>query len=337
MKTFHTILLACFLAFLSLTAQAQDAKTLVSQGVALHDQGKYAEAIDKYNEAIKLDPGFALAYYESGYTLFSTGKGKDAIPYLEKCLTLNPKAGGAYDILGSIYDDDKQPEKAIEYFKKGIEADPVYQRLPYNLAVTYMRLKKYEEAERYAIDAIKLDPKHPSSQRVYAIATYNLRKRGISLLAWCSFLMLEPQTQRSAEAYSYINTILNFGISRSSEKQVNITVSPKDLDGGNFTMPIAILAATTDKKGLTAIDSLTLQLKSLFQVSSTFQGKKQDDFYTHFYSQYFSKLAATDNMPAFARLVSLSVYKDENTAWFKEHDKELSAMSKWIADTERKF
>jgi hypothetical protein len=29
-------------------------------------------------------------------------------------------------------------------------------------------------------------------------------------------------------------------------------------------------------------------------------------------------------MPAFTRYISLSAYKDENLAWFKEHDKELN-------------
>ena len=85
MKTLHKIFLAFIifsLAGLSATfSQDQpDAKSLVKQGVALHDAGKYDEALAKYSEALKLDSAYQSAYYEMSYTLFSTGKGHDALP-----------------------------------------------------------------------------------------------------------------------------------------------------------------------------------------------------------------------------------------------------------------
>jgi len=40
---------------------------LIKQGVQLNDQGKYTEAIDKYNEALKLEPENAQANYEMAF------------------------------------------------------------------------------------------------------------------------------------------------------------------------------------------------------------------------------------------------------------------------------
>src|ERR1700744_1742652 len=119
-----TVLVVCAFA----QTNKDKVEILINRGVALNDSGKYAEAIDKYKEALKIDSLSGKAYYELSYTLFSSGHGKDAIPYLEKVLKLNPNDAGGYDMLGSIYDDDKQPEKAIEYYLKGIKADPQYQR-----------------------------------------------------------------------------------------------------------------------------------------------------------------------------------------------------------------
>ena len=339
MKTYHKFLLIILFIACAPVAFGQtkdDAKALVKEGIVLHDAGKYDEAIAKYKEALKIDPEYSSAYHEISYSLFSAGRGKEAIPYLEKLLNLDPKSGGAYDMMGSIYDDDKQPDKAIEYYKKGIEADPQYQRLHYNLAITCMRQKKYAESENYAVEAIKLDPKHASSQRAYALASFYENKLGVSLLAWCSFLMLEPQTKRSAEAYNYIKYILSYGISKKDEKTVNVNISATDLNPGNLSLPIAILSATTDKKGLTAIDSLTLQLKSVYEIADTFTDKK-DDFYIHYYADYFDKLAETDNMQAFARLISLAAYKEENLQWFKDNNAKLSALDAWVAATKREF
>ena len=340
MKTYHKILLALLLSVFSCIAFAQtknDAKDLVKQGTALHDDEKYEEAIAKYNEAIKADPSYSTAYYELGYTLFSTGKEKEAIPYMEKALKLDPKLTGAYDILGSIYDDDKQFDKATDYYKQGIKVNPTYQMLYYNLGISCFRQGKYDEAETNIVQSIKLNPKHASSQRAYAMLTLKQNRRGVALLAWSSFILLEPQTKRSAEAYNYIKYILNYGIKRDTNKSVNISISAGESDPGNFALPIAVLAATTDKKGLTGIDSLRLQLKSVFGVGETFNINKHDDFYAHFYADYFKKLAETDNMEAFSRLVSLTAYKEENVQWFKDNSTKLSALEAWVGSTKREF
>ncbi|MFB9841418.1 tetratricopeptide repeat protein [Mucilaginibacter ginsenosidivorans] len=339
MKTCQKTLLLPILLFLSVAAFAQnndDAKALVKQGVALNDSGKYDRAIEKYNQAIKADPQYANAYYEMGYTLFTTGKEKEAIPYLEKVLALEPKAAGGYDMLGSIYDDLNQSDKAIDLFKKGIGADSTYQRLHYNIAITYYRLGKFPESEQAAIKAIKLDATHASSQRILAMATYKQKKRGISLLAWCDFLLLEPQSKRSPEALNFVKTILNYGVKRAGDSSITISVNP-DEGAGNLLMPIAISTALDKKTNLSAVDSVQFELTSLLQISASIIGDDAPPLVKNYYAGYFEQLAKSGNMPAFARYITLSAYRDENLAWFKEHDKELKDLQQWVAATKREF
>jgi tetratricopeptide (TPR) repeat protein len=341
MKTYHIILLLFIAPFFVSTAFAQqknEAKDLVDAGITLNDAGKYNEAIEKYNAAIKLDPNYANAYYEIGYTLFTSGKEKDAIPYLEKVLVLNPNAGGAYDMLGSIYDDDKQTAKALEYYRKGIKADPEYQRSHFNIAITLYREGQVAEAEGYAATAIKLEPKHASSHRIYAMILADQKKRGCALLAWCSFIMKEPQTQRSVVAYNKIQEILNYGIKKTGDKSVNINIAEADLNSGNLLIPVTIVNATADKKGLNATDSLKLQLAAVFNIGSTLYGNKGDaTFFNHFFADYFKKLGESQNMEAFTHLVALAVKHDENMKWFKDNDNKLTALDSWITNTKREF
>lgn len=339
MKPYHKLLfaLAGLLVWINAFAQNnEEVKLLVKQGVALNDSGKYAEAISKYNQAIKADPKYANAYYEMGYTLFTTGKEKEAIPYLEKVVALDPNAAGGYDMLGSIYDDLKQPEKAIELFRKGLQADSTYQRLHYNIAITYYRLGKFPESEQSAIKAIKLDATHASSQRILAMATYKQMKRGISLLAWCDFLLLEPQSKRSAEAVNYVKTILNYGVKRTGEKSITISVNP-DEGAGNLLMPMAISTSLDKKTNLSAVDSVQFELTSLFTISTAIIGGDAPPLIKNYYAVYFEQLAKSGNVPAFARYITLSAYRDENLAWFKENDKELKDLQQWVATTKREF
>jgi tetratricopeptide (TPR) repeat protein len=337
MQTLHKHFILFLFILLSSTLYAQDkpaAKALVEQGIALNDSGKYAEAIAKYNEALKKDTANLQALYEMSYTLYASGKPKEAIPYLEKVAPTNTYPE-AYDLVASIYDDQGDYVKSMSYYKLGITAFPDYQRLRFNLGISYLRQKMYPEAEEAAIKAIQLNPKHASSHRLYALATYGQDKRGMSLLAWCSFLMLEPQTKRSLEGYRYVDKIINYGIKRTSEKSTTISISPKDSDVPELLMPLAVLGATSDKTGLSRADSLALQLKSLFEISEEFAGKKKDPFYKSFFSDYFKNLAASPNMPAFTRLISVYTYPDDNLKWFKENDEKLKELQSWFAATKR--
>jgi tetratricopeptide (TPR) repeat protein len=47
--------------------------TYLSTGIAFANQGRLAEAADQFAEAIKADPGFAMAYYDYGFSLYGLG------------------------------------------------------------------------------------------------------------------------------------------------------------------------------------------------------------------------------------------------------------------------
>ena len=307
---------------------------MIDRGIALNDSGKYDLAIDKYKQVLKLDKDNQRAEYELAYTLSVSGKPKEAIPYLEKVAVSN-NYPGAYDLLGSIYDDAKDYDKAVAYYKQGIVAFPKYERLRFNLAVSYQRQQKFADADAIAMSAIELEPKHASAQRIYALATYCEGKRCTSLLAWCSFLLLEPQTARSADGYAYIKKIISYGITKSGDKRVSINVSPNSPE--NAMMPLMLVGATIDKKGLSPIDSLQLQLTSVFKTAGVLLGDKATPFAKKYLADYFQKLAESNNMPAFVHIICLSAYHDENMQWFKENGDKLTDINNWINVTKREF
>jgi len=344
MKTYHKFLLLFIFSAFSSHAFSQnkdDAVALVKQGIALHDAGKYPEAIAKYQEALKIDPDNINTQYELSYTLCSSGRSKEAIPYLEKLVASN-KMAQAYDLLGSTYDDEGQFDKAEVCYKAGIKAFPDFQRLRFNLALAYLRQKRYPEAETYAIEAIKLEPKHASSQRTYALAALGQNKRLCSMMAFCNFLLLEPQTKRSVEAYEYIDKIFKAG---AEQKNILLTTDKDNKEITPMSMAeasIAIAASATKAMESQNIGSpqerLSNELKMVFETTSKAAEKQiSKDFFWKYYADYFGKLAQTDNMPAFTRLISLSAYREDNLKWFKENDKQLSALDAWVSGTKREF
>lgn len=325
-----------FIIGLPTITHAQTADELVKQGIVLNDSGKYDQAIEKYKQAMKADPYFENAYYEAGYTLFSSGKEDEALPYLEKLIAIDPKSAGGYDMIGSIYDDKQQSEKAEIYFKQGIDADSTYQRLHYNLGILYYRQKRYAESEKCAIKAIKLMPTHASSQRLFAMTTFEEHKRGASLLAWCDFLLIEPQSKRSPNAIAYIKYILNYGITRKDAKNINISTDVSDPT--NMLMQLAIVNATEKLKGQSEADTLQAQLTEVFKVAHGVADDKAVPFIGSYYSDYFEQLGNSGNMEAFVHYILLSsARREEHLAWLKSHKAETDKLDAWIKNANRKL
>jgi len=336
-----TVLLMMPAALVSAQA-SQTAKDLVDQGVALNDAGKYTEAVEKYTEALKANPNDLHADYEMAYTLYSEGKGLDAIPFLEKITQSNDSKYESYELLGSIYDDNNQSDKAIDCYKKGIADNPKFERLYFNLGITYSREHKYAEAEDVDTIAIKLDPKHASVQREYGLVAYHLGKKAISVMAFCSFLLLEPNTDRSVTVYAYLNNIFK---NENAQNTISIALD-KDTQGisalssANMSVNFAAGArAALGKKNADSVVNLEFALKMIFEATGKAYTKPavKTDFDKAFYIDFFYKLAESGNMPAFTRLISLTAYKDENLAWFNENKKQLDDLDMWIRSTPRDF
>lgn len=305
MKYSQFLLTGLFIITVSCKAFAQnseEARALVKEGVKLNDEKNYAGAIEKYNQALKLDTGNLYADYQLAYSLFLWDKGKEGIPYLEKVVKADTKLNAAaYDLLGLIYFKNKQ----------------------------------YAEAEKNAIEAIKLDPQHASTQRMYALVSFHQNKRAQALLGFCSFILLEPNTARSAEAYGNIQHILQGGALKPEPGEV----APHVADANTNALNQAITQAVADfskRRYASAGDPLTAELKAIFTNAGQMAEKQTgNDFFRKYMAAYFYQLAQSPNMPALARLVSLST--PESTKWAKDNAQQMTDLDSWVKDTARAF
>lgn len=86
MKNLFYILIV-LLSFTTIEAQNS---TLFEQGNALYNEGKYAEAIDKYMSVLETDVHSAELYYNLGNAHYRLNNVAPSIYYFEKALLLNP-------------------------------------------------------------------------------------------------------------------------------------------------------------------------------------------------------------------------------------------------------
>lgn len=322
-----------FLLFsVAVYAQGADVSVLIKEGIELNNAHNYTAAIEKYKQALTAEPENVQANYQMAFSLFSSGKGMDGVPYLNKVIkTSNNFTGPAYELLGSIYDAAKQPQQAIDAYKAGIKIKPDYQPLYFNIGLAYFRAGKYADAELAAIEAIKLDPKHANSQRLYGLVTFHQNKRAPALLALCNFLLLEPDGPRSAEAYTNMQSILKGGVLKTEGKT--------DVANAALNKALVGAAATADNRRYASpADLLAAQLKVIFIAIGQLSEKQSgNDFFRSYYATFFYKLAQTEHIPAFARLMDLSANKAADNQWLQQNEDKRKALGDWVGTTERKF
>lgn len=104
------------------------------QGVALYNQGKYDEAIQAYDKAIRLDPQNAGAWYNKGIVLYEQGKYNEAINASDKaieCIKLNPILYAGRPLAAEVWTNkgvalkrQGKYDEAIQALDKAIELNP---------------------------------------------------------------------------------------------------------------------------------------------------------------------------------------------------------------------
>ena len=77
-------------------------------GVKLVKAGRHKEAAGEFELAIRLNPGFAVAFNDLGVTYNSLGRYEDAIKVLTTALRLSPDYADAYYNLGVAFDKLRQ-------------------------------------------------------------------------------------------------------------------------------------------------------------------------------------------------------------------------------------
>lgn len=138
-----------------------DAKVLYHRASRLDESSdpKQVELAERlYREAVRVNPGYAMAYTNLGNILYRRGDKTEASALYRKALELDPEQPEANYNLGYWHQDVMdQPGTAICFYQEAIRLDPIFADAYYNLGCSYDRIGQRGLAKRAFSDYIRIE------------------------------------------------------------------------------------------------------------------------------------------------------------------------------------
>lgn len=220
MRLFITVLIIFSSSLLS-TIYAQPASDkLIRRGVAMHDKGRYQDAISYYQQALKLNPSSMSATYEMALSYLMLRDYDNALRHSTKVINSNfrPLLVDAYCVKSNALADSGKLPLAIQLLNEAIQKCGDEYLLHYNLGLCYFKNKDLNLSIYHLQKAIEIDTTHPSVFLLYAYALNDSGRWIQSIYSFHFFLLLEPNTDRAKDAFGELYDILTQQLSSDSQR-----------------------------------------------------------------------------------------------------------------------
>lgn len=157
-------------------------------------QGKTEQAMRELEIALKFDPNQARALATLASLLSQRGEQKKALQVAERALKASPKFGTLHNNLGLIYRRSDQWDLAEKHYKLAIECDPRLDAAHVNLAQLYRMQGKEEEAIEQFREAVAASPHRPNAVALANLGAhyFNQKETRRALALYLKALQADP-------------------------------------------------------------------------------------------------------------------------------------------------
>ncbi|MGY5139919.1 MAG: tetratricopeptide repeat protein [Candidatus Nitrosopumilus sp. Bin_571-38] len=259
-------------------------KKLFKKGVNLMADEKLEEAIEMFEQALRIDPDNVETLMKIGYAKFHLDEHSDALKVYDKVLEIDVTNPEAWNLKGLVHYEQKNYSKALDAVQKSIESDPTYGMAKYNQACFLSLLNQVPEALEALKQSIEIDVKNARRsirdkdfmnvriedgfKRIEEVVVLESIRQGyhtIGAIVWTTFL-------DRIDAETALNKLLEKGLIVQNEKRDGLSRIPIYDLADNIAEKLG-----KEKKGLFGITKKTLPrpIKNLKELSQAIHSVKE--------------------------------------------------------------
>jgi len=173
-------------------AHRRPAAEAVEQGLAAHREGKLADAITLYRQALAYAPRYFDALHMLGTALAQQSSYPEAIELLSLAVQIRPNAAAAYCNLGNAQREGGHPDEAIASYDRALQIDPAQVNALCGRGLALHQLHRYEEALASFNAALRIEPGRFDLHSYRGNALACLRRLPEAVGAYNSALHFQP-------------------------------------------------------------------------------------------------------------------------------------------------
>ena len=243
---------------------------------------------------------------------------------------------------GNLLDVTNRQKESLDIYDKGIKEFPAFNMLYFNKGITLSGMGRDEEAAICFQQDAKLKPLHASAH--YAIGkTIRNDNHVPAFMALFTFVLIEPQTERSVEVLKILNKLMTNGVTRKDSANIVINMDASLLDKKNkkaendfsdveFMLTLsASLIESKDSPLKSQSDADRFKKYLDFMISSLDEHKKKaKGFYWSYYVPFFIEMKSKDFLETASYISYASSNDDQVKQWLKDNSEKTTAFYAWL-------
>jgi protein O-mannosyl-transferase len=154
----------------ALRIDPNDSDAVYNLGNALARQGNFEAAGKQLQYALQVNPRNAMAAYDLGNVRVRQGRFDEAMNQFERALKTDPGLTRAHYNIGNLLTQQGKLDEAIAHFRQVMLLAPEDGRAPYHLGQIFSRQGKFDEAIRHYRLALRIDPSNLKARYYLAVA-----------------------------------------------------------------------------------------------------------------------------------------------------------------------
>ncbi len=151
-----------------------DANALVREGAALMERGEWLEAYHRFEQAARLNPGFAIAHFNRGVALVALGRVDEALQAYDEAIQADPSLSQALVNRGVEWFKIGRYADALFALRRAVRTSPALAAAHHNLGVVLSALGRLDEALSSLDRAAALAPEDPAVANARADTYHNM-------------------------------------------------------------------------------------------------------------------------------------------------------------------
>ena len=175
-------------------------------GKALAQQGRVAEAMPQFEEALRLDPQSGWMHYNLGTAVLRMDRASEAVSYLETAVRLNPDLAEARENLAAALSLQGRAKEATAQLELVVKLRPDWLKTRKKLILGLIAQRRFAGAKAHLEVVLREDPSDVSSRLVLSRVLTDIGRPDDAVVQLNEVIRLNPD---SADAHFNLALVLS--------------------------------------------------------------------------------------------------------------------------------